>query len=341
MRENNYYIQMRIGIIGLAAIIPLIACSPEATELTEANTASTKAGKTDDYQNPSAMLSFEKDWQVNQSGMIHAGAPLTIKYDVSRLAGIARSAGYADSIYKCNGGYYSGCCQAKYNYELNVRYHDGEAYLQKTLTSEPLTLDVPVDARRVELFFRVEARIFNFECNSIPGSFQVGNPSFYDSQYGQNYTYDVVDAPVNSIINFPSPGPDGYTIPAPSVEGTLKAGQQVTVKYILGRIEGNAEQQRFFINYHCYGYGCCEHQYQTTMRVRFTDSGTFDSYPMNGSSVELGIPEDAKRIEIYFDSEIKTKIWYCGDSEAHEKAPWQGPDTFYDSDNGKNFIFAL
>ena len=159
----------------------------------------------------------------------------------------------------------------------------------------------------------------------------------YDSNYGENYRFEVVSDPSLPTITFG----DDWSV---QEKGTRVAGGELVVVYAPGRMEriawGPNEYFSFFASaYHCYGYGCCEQDYQHTLNVRFRADTPFESYDIDSTAVALQIPTDATMVELYFHADVTTTTWYCGGAPGPKFT--HPPDRFYDSDYGANFRFAL
>ena len=128
---------------------------------------------------PPARLQFLTGWQTIQHGNITQGGKLVIDYDPQRLSNIRRE--WHDAVV--------------WNIEAEVRFHPGgqqfrESVLEPIYANEgrgpvrdyspkPLEIHVPNDATRLDLWFH---------------SWSVYLEG-WDSQFGQNYWFDVVQAP--------------------------------------------------------------------------------------------------------------------------------------------------
>jgi hypothetical protein len=129
-------------------------------------------------QYPPARLQFLSDWKIIQLGEIKPGKKLVIEYDLGRLPNFRIKWREADI----------------WNVEIYIRFHPGDQLHKGSLLEEvragghgpvidnlpnPFEIDVPIGATQVELWFRTfdDFRYFR---------------EAWDSQFGQNYLFDVV-----------------------------------------------------------------------------------------------------------------------------------------------------
>lgn len=124
-----------------------------------------------------ATLEFLIDWQERQTGAIRAGGKLIIKYDPERLKHCRLNWRGAEV----------------WDIEAFVKFHPGGQFFSGTvlekisandygpvirLEPKPLEVDVPRDAREVEMWFR-NSHFVSSQCEA------------WDSRFGQNYWYSV------------------------------------------------------------------------------------------------------------------------------------------------------
>jgi Family of unknown function (DUF6209) len=117
-------------------------------------------------------LKFLSDWSHEQDGDIHPGESLSIEYASERLR-------------DCRASRYG---QDAWSIITGIRFHpNGEEQSSAVTTREQsgavmaasLTVQVPIDATKVELWFK---NTDNTGCVA------------WDSRYGQNYWFDIVPA---------------------------------------------------------------------------------------------------------------------------------------------------
>jgi len=93
--------------------------------------------------------------------------------------------------------------------------------------------------------------------------------------------------------------------------------------------------------YHCYGYGCCSHDYDNRLSVRYHSGHAFTQHKLQaGQPALLNVPADAAHVELFFDAVVTTTTWYCGGAPG-PKFVQDPPDQFYDSDFGRNFVLPV
>ncbi|MEA2230214.1 MAG: hypothetical protein QOD83_30 [Solirubrobacteraceae bacterium] len=108
-------------------------------------------------------LRFLSDWTLQRDGELRGGEPLRIEYDPARLP-------------ECRASYRG---QDAWSIAGYVRFHPSMELESVALKSGSAEVDVPQDARRVELWFN---NTDNTGCVA------------WDSRYGQNYWLDVAAA---------------------------------------------------------------------------------------------------------------------------------------------------
>jgi hypothetical protein len=107
-------------------------------------------------------MRFLSDWSHEQDGDIRAGEPLSIEYAKARLP-------------RCRSTYYG---MDNWSIVAYMRFHpDGEE--RSARVEYGLTVEVPIDATKIELWFK----------NADPTGCVA-----WDSRYGQNYWFDVTPA---------------------------------------------------------------------------------------------------------------------------------------------------
>jgi Family of unknown function (DUF6209) len=110
-------------------------------------------------------IRFLSNWTQEQDGELHPGEQLTIEYDIARLP-------------QCRAKRYGRDAWSIVGY---VRFHPGEQLQSVLLSSGSAEVEIPADARKVELWFN------NTDHTGC---------SAWDSRYGQNYWLDVTAASV-------------------------------------------------------------------------------------------------------------------------------------------------
>jgi hypothetical protein len=105
-------------------------------------------------------VKFLSDWSHEQDGEIRPGEPLTIEYAGERLA-------------RCRARRYG---QDTWGIAAYLRFHPSGAEQQGQVAPTPLTVQVPVGATQIEVWFH------NTDSTGC---------STWDSRYGQNYWFDV------------------------------------------------------------------------------------------------------------------------------------------------------
>jgi hypothetical protein len=119
-----------------------------------------------------ASLKFLSDWSFEQDGDIRPGEALSIEYDVKRLP-------------RCRASRYG---RDTWSIIASIRFHpngqekDDPVVAVKNsgaTVAAPLTVAVPSDATKIELWFK------NTDSNGCVD---------WDSRYGRNYWFDVTPA---------------------------------------------------------------------------------------------------------------------------------------------------
>lgn len=152
-----------------------------------------------------------------------------------------------------------------------------------------------------------------------------------------------------SVIRFDTGFPD----PAPSKP--LVAGGTARIAFDPMRFHdviawSSPHGQYWASRFHCYGYGCCETSFPTVgVHYRFrADQGWTDGALGDNDSLDVSIPQDADKLEVWFDVPgYEIKSWYCGCDEAcargyYEQASSHHEDyRAYDSRYAKNYVFPV
>jgi uncharacterized protein DUF6209 len=115
-------------------------------------------------------LNFLSDWSHEQNGDIRPGESLSIEYASERL-GRCRASRYGQDAWSITAGM---------RFHPNGREQSGAVTTRDqsgAVVAAPLTVEVPIDATKIELWFQ---NTDNTGCVS------------WDSRYGQNYWFDVV-----------------------------------------------------------------------------------------------------------------------------------------------------
>lgn len=283
-------------------------------------------GKADSTQPTVATLSFAADWSESQSGVLTAGGQAAIDYDEARLPNCRAS-------HNGNPGWQ---ITAYLKFLPSGAVSDAELFAHQTkptgevdyYTWEKQTplLSIPAGTESIEVWFK-NVSAFDHPCTE------------WDSDFGRNYHF-AVEAGPSATLSFNQ----DWTI---GRKGQLVAGGTLVVSYAPERMQsiaaGSSPYFSFFASkYHCYGYGCCEQEYQQVVHARFASGGAFVAFPIPAgqSSVQIAIPADADQVEIFVDADVYTTTWYCGGAPG-PKYRQPTPDHFYDSNYGKNFLFDL
>jgi hypothetical protein len=114
-------------------------------------------------------LKFLSDWTQEQSGNIRPGESLSIEYAIERLPG-CRASRYGRDAWSITAGMRFHPTGQEESGAVTAREQSG------AVVAAPLTVEVPIDATRIELWFQ---NTDNTGCVA------------WDSRYGQNYWFDV------------------------------------------------------------------------------------------------------------------------------------------------------
>jgi hypothetical protein len=274
---------------------------------------------------PPTTLSFAADWSETASGPLVAGGRLALDYDAARLPRCRAS-------HNGNPGW---------QITASVRFLPADTVVERGIMDYAQTatgpdyyswvhtvpeVEIPAGTTAVEVWF-MNGSGFDNPCTD------------WDSDFGRNYRF--------AVANPETVGTMGFTADWRNVlGGTVARGGTLLVSYAPARMEAIVADAKlngvpyFASKYHCYGYGCCSFEYERALHVRFHEGDSFATYPMGDLPVALAVPADASRVEVYFDADVYTTTWYCGGAEG-PKYRQPGPDRFYDSNFGANFVYTI
>ncbi len=128
-----------------------------------------------------ARLEFLTGWQTIQHGAITQGGKLVIDYDPERLPNLRREwRGVVIWHIEVFVHFHPGGQQYR---ESVMKVHDVDVIrgINRGFHAEPVELEVPKDATQVELWFRTWLDVSGYE-------------EVWDSRFGQNYCFEVVQA---------------------------------------------------------------------------------------------------------------------------------------------------
>jgi hypothetical protein len=282
-------------------------------------------GKADSAQLTVPTLVFDKDWNERATSPVVAGGKLAIDYDEGRLPNCRAShngnPGWQITAHLL---FLPGGATAEAPLFDYRRTESGAPDYYSWVKQTPTVL-VPAGSTEVRVWFH-NTSAFDHPCSD------------WDSDYGDNYRFPVQKPAPSASLSFKA----DWTI---DQQGSPKRGALVEIGYDTARLVAiargpNPSYSTFASKYHCYGYGCCDHSYQNTLRVRFSGGGSFESFPLDGTPMQVAIPTDAAQLEFYFDTEVSTQVWYCGSSPPGPRTT-VGPDWFYDSNYGQNYVFPI
>lgn len=267
-------------------------------------------------------LTFDASWNETASVPLVAGRQLRIDYDAARLPDCRAS-------HNGNPGW---------NITAFLRFLPSGSTIERELFEHPLgsngavdsygwiktlpVVDIPAQATSVEVWFRNRSA-FDSPCER------------WDSNYGANYVFAIVEAPTSTLSFLAD-----WQI---AESGQRTRGGQLTLHYDLERLRriartANGTADFFADKYGCFGHRCCSQVWTDSAYLRWQDGGVFAEQPASASST-LTIPADATRLELYFKTSVSTTSRDCIDPNA--PAISHAPDVFYDSNYGRNFVFEL
>ncbi len=126
-----------------------------------------------------ARLQFLTGWQTVQHGNITQGGKLVIEYDPQRLPGLRRE--WHDAIVwhmEAILHFHPGDQQYRESVLQPINANEGRGPVRGYLP-KPINIDVPKDAAQLELWFRSWLDVSGYQ-------------EVWDSQFGQNYWFDIV-----------------------------------------------------------------------------------------------------------------------------------------------------
>jgi len=317
--ESNMLSAHKLWVIVLPAA--LLACGGNEPGNEEPTTG--PAGKADSLQGATPTLVFDKSWSEWASGPIFENGNIAIDYDESRLPTCRAShngnPGWQITAYVAAMPSGKTIEAPLFNYASGPTGPNYYSWVKQV----PV-LNVPAGTTELQVWFK-NVSGFDHPCEA------------WDSDYGKNYRFSVQKAPAPSAtLTFKA----DWSIAA---QGKLAAGSTVSIDYDVARlkavIDGANPLGYFASKYHCYGYGCCSHTYDNKLHARFSGGGSFSSVALTGAPVQITIPQGAQTLELYFETAAMTTLWYCGGGTGPKTT--YGPDVFYDSNYGKNFLFGL
>jgi len=308
-----------LGLLGALSLLSACGGEPLQGETLPASSG----GKADSLQSGVPTLMFDNGWNEWADGTVVAGGKVAVDYDEKRLPDCRAwhngNPGWQITAYVMATPSGTVTEAALFDYASGPT---GPNYY--TWVKQVPVLSVPTGTTELQVWFK-NGSGFDHPCET------------WDSDFGKNYRFQVQKAAAGATLSFKNDWSIGQ-------QGKLVAGGTVTVDYDPARLvaiaNGPSSSYGYFASkYHCYGYGCCDHTYQNTLHVRFDSTGAFASHPFS-APVDLTIPAGATQIELYFDTDVTTEVWYCGSTPPGAKTT-VGPDHFYDSNFGKNFVFGL
>lgn len=306
----------------LAATLAQSSCGGEApTQPINARTG----GKADAVGAAPA-LTFDAAWNETASAPLVAGGSFRIIYDEARLP-------HCRASHNGNPGWnitaFARFAPSGKLVERELFVHpakpDGSPDYYGWVQTQPV-IAIPGDATAVELWFKNRSAYHN-PCVA------------WDSNYGKNYRFPVTATP-RSTLRFDT----NWRI---DESGARLRGGKLLVRYDVTRLERiargtNGTGDFFQQTYGCFGHTCCSLDWDNSAFVRFHGGGAFSEHALGDSSVQelvLEIPQNASRVELYFRTRVTTRTQQCIDPNAPIIS--HGPDTFYDSNFARNFIFSV
>jgi hypothetical protein len=130
-------------------------------------------------------LTFNADWSIDESGAVVAGRTVTVDYDLARLPNCR--AGYAG---RPAFNIQAHALFLPMNVHQEASVLDGTRSTSSMWFSRPVAFDVPVGATSMQMWFHNTDRA---GCNR------------YDSNFGDNYSFDVVDVVEDDGANAAAP----------------------------------------------------------------------------------------------------------------------------------------
>lgn len=155
-----------------------------------------------------ATMTFSRSFSTDISqGGLRAGQTVQVRYDADRMYDIinnSSSVGHFASAHHCYG---YGCCDVQFS-DIEMRWRTDEgAFVSAPLTTDGTAqLSLPVSARQLEVYFFTpgyDLKTWYCGCGPECGAQNRERAGFglqrfetYDSQFGENYHFEVSAAPV-------------------------------------------------------------------------------------------------------------------------------------------------
>lgn len=264
-----------------------------------------------------ATLHFDASWNESVDGTLRAGGSFVIDYAPERLPECRAShngnPGWQITAFARFSPGGTIVSRDLFTYATTDTGPDYHSWVRTTPQ-----LDIPEGTTQVELWFQ-NASGFDTPCER------------WDSNFEANYRFDVA-AHFGELL-FQA---DWHNV----LSGDVARGGVLQVRYAPQRMQSIAQSGSYFASkYHCYGYGCCSYTYDNHVHVRFRPDQPFSDDVIGDAAVEYRVPMDATRVELYFHTDVSTLTWFCSGGEGPKSG--HGPDRFYDSNYGENFVLSL
>jgi hypothetical protein len=271
-----------------------------------------------------ARLSFDADWNETKAGTIAAGKRIAVDYDERRLPNCRAShnGNPGWQIYAAMQFMPSGTIVEKGIFD-HRQSSTGPDYHSWIHTIPVFT--VPAGTTSMQMWFRNTSG-FDHPCQE------------YDSNLNANYRLNVDELSPSATVVFDST----WNVVQ---QGAIVRGGVLNIEYAASRMQSIVDNATsngipyFASKYHCYGYGCCDHTLANSLNIRFSSQAAFTRLQVAQPVTAVVIPADAERVEIYFDTDVTTQTWYCGNDDQKHTQPTT--DRFYDSNYGKNFVLFV
>jgi hypothetical protein len=236
--------------------------------------------------NGTTLLAFNADWTITQSGQLKPGKPAIVRYDLARLPS----------------------CRAQYNggdaWNIQASYSgDGEQAINFAVTSGGFKL-TPKDVTFTVPYAHDLA--FWFLNTDDAGCVA------WDSDYGRNFHF-AVEPPPEATIHFRR---QNWAI---SVEGTITAGEPLTLDYDLTRLPSCRQDYNGLPTWEV----LADYRFDGGDVLQAPVTSTPSDYERVQAPAHLEVPPDAHSIEVWFES--------------HDRTGCQA----WDSDYGQNFHFDV
>lgn len=277
---------MRRALLLLALMGGVVAgCSAES------GAADDQAAQGDDQNETSgATIAFSPGFETKVTGTPTAGKPVRVTYALERLPQCRGNVGGGGPGWTISGFYSENGSPAK-SFEVSALSSDG-----KDRVAKPATIAL-TQGGDLALWFQVTSA---FGCSE------------FDSQYGQNFHFDVKGAPpqADATITFGESGD-------PRVDGRLEAGGKVRVHYDQGRLPSCRRSQGGYPQWTITGFS----------QVDRDTTHTFDTGRPSGS--------DREAIDAVVD------LPHAGQLALWFQVTDVGGCMQYDSKQGKNYTFRI